>query len=103
MVVDGLDQTESKLRDQRYSAVIHLVTAAKGAAQFYTLEQAEGGESPRTETAPEAVVQDDKTSSAWIGHDQLHVIDNSTAFSPKMDKAVDCVLKCIGETVQGHA
>lgn len=104
MVVDGLDQSESKLRDQRYDAVIHLTTAAKGAEEFYTLQQAEGGDtSARTESVEEAVTQDDKTSSAWIGHDHLYIIDNSTGFSKKMDRAVDRVLKCIGETVPGHA
>lgn len=103
MVVDGLDQTESKLRDQRYDAVIHLTSAAKGAEQFYTLQQAEGGESARTETVAEAALLDDKTSGAWIGHDHLYIIDNSTGFNTKVERAVDRVLKCIGETVPGHA
>lgn len=37
-LLDEMDQNVINLRDKRYDAVIHLVTAADGAAQFYNLE-----------------------------------------------------------------
>lgn len=104
MVLDGLGQTESQLRDRRYDAVIHLTSAAHGAEKFYTLVQAEQGEvSARTESLEEARVQDDKTAQVWVGHDNLYVVDNATGFAAKMERTVDRVLKRIGEPVHGHA
>ena len=37
-LLDELGLSEIKLRDARYDAVIHMVTAAQGAEEFYTLE-----------------------------------------------------------------
>jgi len=103
LVLDALGMTEAQARDRRYDAVIHLVTAAEGAEQYYTLEQAEGSpESSRTETIEEAREQDHKTSQAWVGHEHLHIIDNTSNFRRKMDRTADRVLKTIGEPVVGH-
>jgi len=66
---------EVELRDN-YDAVFHLVTAAKGAEEFYTTSN----NSARTETVEEAAVLDDKLISAWTGHPHLRVIDNSSSF-----------------------
>lgn len=102
-VLDGLGKIESQLRDRRYDAVIHLVTAAHGAEKYYTLQQAEQGEvSARTETVDEAQAQDDKTCQVWVGHEHLFIIDNSTNFRQKIDRAVDRVFKTVGESVHGH-
>jgi len=104
MIMDNLGQTESQLRDRRYDAVIHLVSAAQGAEKFYTLVQAEQGEvSARTESLEEARLQDEKTSKVWVGHEHLYVVDNSTGFTTKMERTVDRVMKRIGEPVHGHA
>lgn len=105
LVLDTIGHTESQVRDRRYDAVIHLVTAAQGAEKFYTLEQAEGGESSsRTETAQQARDQDERTVQAWVGHEHLHIIDNSTSFTKKCQRTVDRVFKTIGEdTGHGHA
>ena len=37
-VLEEFNWTIPQLRDQRYEAVVHLVTAAIGAERFYTLE-----------------------------------------------------------------
>ena len=37
-VLEEFNWTVPQLRDQRYEAVVHLVTAAIGAERFYTLE-----------------------------------------------------------------
>jgi hypothetical protein len=54
-------------RDQRYTAVLHLVTAANGAEPFYTLENNE----TRLESAEEARRLDDRVLRAWVGHPRL--------------------------------
>lgn len=56
----GLD--EVALRDD-YDGVFHLVTAAKGAEQFYTLSNNQA----RTETPEQARELDDKLVAAWTG------------------------------------
>ena len=40
MVLEELGTTTARLRDGRYDHIIHLVTAANGAEEYYTLEQA---------------------------------------------------------------
>ena len=47
-----------------YDAVFHLVTAAKGAVEYYTTENNES----RKETPEQAAELDDKTIAAWTGH-----------------------------------
>src|SRR3989344_7399315 len=56
----------------RYNAVIHLVTAADGARDFYTLSNNKA----RTETPEEAIEADERTQRAWIGHPHLIIINN---------------------------
>lgn len=83
---------EVELRDS-YDAVFHLVTAAKGAAEFYTT----ANNSARTETAEQAAVLDDKLISAWTGHPHLRVIDNSLSFEDKMKKLIAEISTFLGE------
>eukprot|EP00656_Telonema_subtile_P045106 TRINITY_DN51374_c0_g1_i1.p1 TRINITY_DN51374_c0_g1~~TRINITY_DN51374_c0_g1_i1.p1 ORF type:complete len:344 (-),score=100.88 TRINITY_DN51374_c0_g1_i1:47-1078(-) len=106
LVLDQLGVTESAVRDRRYDAVVHLVTAAQGAEKYYTLAQGKEGEpTARTETVEEAVDQDNRTVQAWVGSAHLYVIDNEQGggFSRKVDRAVDRVFKIVGEPVTGHA
>ncbi|MBR6050374.1 MAG: AAA family ATPase, partial [Clostridia bacterium] len=65
-VLEFLGTNEIELRDN-YDAVFHLVTAAKGAEEFYTT----ANNSARTETVDEAAALDDKLISAWTGHPHL--------------------------------
>lgn len=80
---------EVKARDN-YDAVFHLVSAAKGAKEFYNLDN-----SARTETIEEASRLDDCLISAWTGHPHFRIIDNSTDFEEKMKRLmreISCVL-----------
>ena len=52
--------------------VLHLVTAAHGAEEFYTTTNNEA----RTETVEEAQALDDKVVECWARHPDHHVIAN---------------------------
>ena len=80
------------LRDNRYDAVFHLVTAADGAEPFYTL----ANNQVRTESVQAAMEVDRKTQNAWVGHPHLYVIDNSTDFEGKMSRLIDVISKIVG-------
>lgn len=82
-VLDALETNEVALRDS-YDAVFHLVTAAKGAAAFYTT----ANNAARTETAEEAAALDDRLIAAWTGHPHLRVIDNVSDFEDKMRRLI---------------
>ncbi len=69
-----------------YLMVIHLVTAADGAEAFYTQESLENS-TTRTEGIEQARVLDTASRHAWRGHPHLSVIDNSTDFKTKMQRA----------------
>ncbi len=86
----GLD--EVALRDD-YDGVFHLVTAAKGAEQFYTLSNNQA----RTETPEQARELDDKLIAAWTGHPHLRVIGNDRDFDGKMKKLVAEISALLGE------
>lgn len=73
------------LRDTRYHQVIHLITAADGAEEYYNTE-----DNPcRTEGVELARELDKKTAEAWIGHPYIDVIDNSTDFEAKMIRMIN--------------
>lgn len=83
---------EIELRDN-YGAVFHLVTAAKGASEFYTLENNQA----RTETVDDACIIDNKIINAWTGHPHFRVIDNSTDFENKMKRLIKEIAAYLGE------
>ena len=87
-----MNTNEVSLRD-RYDAVFHLVTAAKGAEEFYTLSN----NAARTETPEKAVELDDRLIAAWTGHPHLRVIDNSSDFNTKMIRLIREISSVLGE------
>lgn len=91
-VLQAVGKNEIELRDG-YDAVFHLVTAAKGAAKFYTT----ANNTARKETPEEAAELDDKLLSAWTGHPHLRVIDNSTDFDTKMKRLIAEIAAVLGE------
>ena len=91
-VLEQLGFNEAELRDG-YDAVFHLVTAAKGAEEFYSLENNEA----RYETVEQAAEMDDKFIAAWTGHPYLRVIDNSTDFEGKMRRLIREIAYFLGE------
>ena len=88
---------EVDLRDNRYDQIVHLVTAANGAEQFYSLEN----NITRTETIEVARAIDEKCSKAWLGHPCMDVIDNCTQFDLKVSRALQAVCERIGLNLEG--
>ncbi len=76
----------------RYDAVIHLVTAAIGAEQFFSHATNEH----RLEGVEEAVRVDKALIRGWSGHPNLQVIDNEGTFEDKLARAVAAVLEVVG-------
>ena len=93
-ILEELNLSEVDLRDN-YDGVFHLVTAAKGAEEFYTT----ANNNARQETLEEAAALDDKTINSWTGHPHLRVIDNSTNFENKLKRLVQEICGCIGKPV----
>jgi len=88
-ILDEGDWTTQELRDGRYDMVLHLVTAADGAVDFYGNDT----NNVRTETAEQACEQDRNLQKMWTGHPKIKIIDNSTNFSEKMDRTVQPILE----------
>jgi CYTH domain-containing protein/predicted ATPase len=81
-----------ELRDQRYDAVVHLVTAAEGAEQFYSNQN----NAVRYETPEQARGVDQRLRRAWVGHPRLRIIDNASNFEDKMRRVVAAVSAIVG-------
>ncbi|KAL6073817.1 TRPL translocation defect protein 14 isoform X1 [Balamuthia mandrillaris] len=81
-LLDKSGLTEHALR-QRYDAVVHLITAAQGAAAFYTT----ANNAARTETVEEAIALDKKVQQAWLAHPRHCIVDNSTSFKEKLQRS----------------
>jgi len=75
------------LRDTRYDQIIHMVSSAKGAEEFYSVK----GHSCRSENLELARQLDDRAAEAWIGHPYLDVIDNSTGFDTKLRRMISAI------------
>lgn len=93
-LLTDFDMNEVEARD-RYDAVFHLVTAADGAEQFYTL----ANNAARTETPEEARNLDKLGIANWTGHPHFRIIDNSTNFERKMGRLMSEVYSCLGEPI----
>ena len=83
---------------QRYDGVVHLVTAADGAIDYYKsgLTKDDSGRAVlRRESAEEAKTLDQKMIDIWKHHPQHAIISNaeSTAFDTKLKKAFEAVMK----------
>ncbi len=78
-----VNQSEDALRN-RYDAVFHLITAAKGADGFYTTEN----NAARTETPEQAAVLDDRLLAAWAAHPRFCVIDSHSSLEEKIDALI---------------
>lgn len=90
--LSDLKLNETELRDT-YDAVFHLVSAAKGAEEFYTLSNNQA----RTETIEEAAHMDNKLISAWTGHPHFRIIDNANGFERKMKHLISEIASFLGE------
>lgn len=91
-VLKELGTNETKERDS-YDAVFHLVSAAKGKEEAYTL----ANNVARTENIEQAKKLDDKIISAWTGHPHFRIIDNSTEFEQKLARLLKEITSFLGE------
>jgi predicted ATPase len=86
-ILSAQDWTESTLRDQRYDAVIHMVSTAIGAEDFYTTDNNEA----RKESPELAAELDRKVERAWSAHKNHQIIDNSTGFDKKVGRVITAI------------
>lgn len=81
----------------RYDAIIHLVSSADGAEQFYksgNVTDDEGRAVFRRETLEEARALDCKMRECWAAHPEQHIIDNRHEnFHAKMQAATAAVMQ----------
>lgn len=92
-ILQQLSENTTNLRDKRYDAVIHMTTAANGAAAFYTLANNQA----RLESDIDAAIAScDRTKEAWVGHPHLRVIDNSTDFEGKIRRVYQEICHVLG-------
>lgn len=91
-VLDELRLSEVGLRDARYDAVVHMVTAAAGAEEHY------GWDNPaRSETPERARALDRMTHDAWVGHPHLRVVANGHGgFEAKLADVVRAIARAAG-------
>ena len=81
----------------RCDAVLHLVSAADGAEQFYTTSN----NAQRLEKADEAGLKiarelDKKVIKAWSGHPHLRVINNNEDFDRKLNRVLKEISNVLG-------
>ena len=93
-ILDELGIPIIHLRDVRYDAVIHLITAALGAVEFYTLKDNEA----RHESREVAEKIDWKLRDAWNGHPKVYIIENHNVknFEEKIQKVINTVTGFLG-------
>jgi hypothetical protein len=92
MILTENKWTVPGLRERRYDQIIHLVTAAVGAENFYSKET----NIVRRENAAQAAELDKKILDAYIGHPRLSIIDNRTDFDKKMNRTLRQMYDLVG-------
>ena len=89
--------TTHHLRDERYDAVLHLVSAADGAEQYYTTSNNASRNEPASEEGLRiARLLDKKVIEAWTGHGHLRVINNHEDFEAKIRRVIKEITHVLG-------
>lgn len=89
--------TSSAELRERYDAVLHLVSAADGAEQYYTTAtNAQRYEAMNEEGLRIARSLDKKVIKAWTGHPLLRVINNHDDFDAKMKRVLKDISSVLG-------
>lgn len=96
-ITKAVGTSTQQLRDTRYDAVLHLVSAADGAEQFYTTSN----NASRNEAADEkgleiARMLDKRVIEAWTGHSHLRVINNQEDFEKKLNRVLKEISNVLG-------
>ncbi|KPI90403.1 hypothetical protein ABL78_0479 [Leptomonas seymouri] len=84
-ILRGVGSTIDVLRD-RYDAVLHMVTAANGAEEFYNLDNP-----ARYEDLDGARASDLRLQEMYVGHHMFRLLDNSTSFEKKIERGLQIV------------
>ena len=88
---------------ERYDAVLHLVSAADGAEQYYTTAtNATRYEQANEEGLRIARELDKKVIKAWTGHPHLRVINNHDDFENKLNRVLKEISKVVGLPQPAH-
>mmetsp|Transcript_2334 Transcript_2334/g.2983 ORF Transcript_2334/g.2983 Transcript_2334/m.2983 type:complete len:344 (-) Transcript_2334:1202-2233(-) len=74
------------LQHGRYDLILHMESAACGAEKYYQV---------RKETIEEARDLDKKIKGCWRGHPHHRIVDNSTDFKGKLERALEHVLRLL--------
>lgn len=90
--ITQLANTDNQQLLDRYDAVLHLVSAADGAEQYYTLAT----NANRTEGISKARMLDKKIISAWKDHPYLRVINNHDDFNTKINRVLKEISAVLG-------
>ena len=95
-IISEQGYTNTQLRE-RYDAVLHLVSAADGAEQFYTT----ANNAQRVEKADEKGLQiarelDKRVIEAWTGHPHMRVINNHEDFDNKLNRVLKEISNVLG-------
>lgn len=89
--------TDTNALRNRYDAVLHLVSAADGAEQYYTTAtNAARYEQMNEEGLRIARELDKKVIKAWTGHPHLRVINNNDDFNAKLNRVLKEIAHVIG-------
>ncbi len=89
--------TNSNTLRESYDAVLHLVSAADGAEQYYTTAtNATRYEQANEEGLRIARELDKKVIKAWTGHPHLRVINNHDDFENKLNRVLTEISKVVG-------
>ena len=90
--ITGLCNVTTQQLSDRYDAVLHLVSAADGAEQYYNTTSNE----MRTEGIEKARLLDRKVIQAWTGHPHLRVINNHDNFDTKINRVLKEISAVLG-------
>merc|ERR1719469_901568 len=90
--MDEMGYAGTNLIEKRYEAVVHMVTAAAGAEEFYNFSNA-----ARFENEEGARARDQKLRDAYLGHQKHIIVDNSSEnFEAKIRKSIGLISSVIG-------
>lgn len=83
---------ENNLIEKRYDAVVHMVTAAEGAEEFYNLSN-----EARYETTEGARARDNALREPYLSHSKYMMVDNSCKnFEEKISMAIGLISSVVG-------
>lgn len=91
-MLDEMNFSVIGLRDRAYDGIIHMMTAALGAEEFYTTEN----NTARRESPEQAAALDRRVMEAWTGHPHLSIIGNEGGFEAKLKMVVAALSRIVG-------